>query len=273
MTGTLGLFSLADLFQLLSGAGRSGRLSVEHPLGEARMYFERGEVRHAEFGSLEGEEAVYALFGDERGSFEFRSGLPAPRVTIGKGTQNLVLEAVRRLDEARRDSEGEEDEIEADLVPEFVDGGAPPSSLAVGGPERAVLAAVDGRRSVGRVAEQAGLSLQDAGRIVVRFVSAGVLVARKRRPRTARLVVRPTAEELPLDAAVIDEGIVEAWRRAMGVAPRRVLVKRESGRVDRLSMRAREEVGPYLLLTHAVLLRTGLVADQPLLVRPDEDEA
>src|SRR5690606_26302067 len=42
VTGTLGLFSLVDLFQLLASARRSGRLTIDHPRGRARVYFEKG---------------------------------------------------------------------------------------------------------------------------------------------------------------------------------------------------------------------------------------
>src|SRR5690554_1634844 len=75
---------------------------VEHPVGGARIYFDRGQVIHAEFGELEGEDAVFTLFADERGAFEFRLGLPSPAKTIAVGTENLVLEAMRRLDEVNR---------------------------------------------------------------------------------------------------------------------------------------------------------------------------
>src|SRR5690606_14912365 len=98
VTGTLGLFSLVDLFQLLSSARRSGRLTIDHPRGRGRVYFEKGVVVHADFAGLVGEEAVYALFADERGTFEFRIGMPAPEQTVTTSTENLVLEAVRRLD-------------------------------------------------------------------------------------------------------------------------------------------------------------------------------
>ncbi|MEX2536168.1 MAG: DUF4388 domain-containing protein [Trueperaceae bacterium] len=102
MTGTLGLFSLVDLFQLLAASSRSGRLTVDHPAGPARVYFEEGLAVHAEFAGFTGEEAVYELFSNEQGSFEFMLGVPAPRNTIEAGTENLVLEATRRLDESRR---------------------------------------------------------------------------------------------------------------------------------------------------------------------------
>ena len=102
MTGTLGLFSLVDLFQLLAASSRSGRLTVDHPEGQARVYFEEGLAVHAEFAGRSGEEAVFALFADEQGSFEFMLGVPAPQTSITSRTENLVLEASRRLDESRR---------------------------------------------------------------------------------------------------------------------------------------------------------------------------
>src|SRR5690606_23940669 len=81
VTGTLGLFSLVDLFQLLAAARRSGRLSIDHPSGPAKVFFDKGQVVHAEFQGIAGEEAVYAIFADERGTFEFRVAIPAPSVT------------------------------------------------------------------------------------------------------------------------------------------------------------------------------------------------
>jgi hypothetical protein len=272
MTGRLGLFSLVDLLQLLAGAGRSGRLLVRHPRGDARIYVDEGDVVHAEFDDREGEEAVYALFADEQGEFEFKNGLPAPRVTVELGTQNLILEAVRRLDEARRDTGDEGPALEADMVPERADGSAA-ERVSLGEPERTVLTQVDGRRSLGRIAELAGLPVDEASRVTSRLMAAGVLVVRRRRPRTARLVVRPDGGGLPRGAGAVDAGIVDAWTRALGARPREVLCRREDGRVERLRVMPREAVGPYLLLGREALMRTGLRADEALLVRPVEEEA
>jgi len=271
MTGRLGLFSLVDLLQLLSGAHRSGRLLVRHPGGDARIYVDDGDVVHAEFDALEGEEAIYALFADERGEFEFKNGLPAPRTTVRLGTQNLILEAVRRLDEARRDSGDEEPALEADMVPERPDASSgEPASL--GDAERAVLANVDGRRSLGRIAELAGMQVEEVARVAARLMAAGVVVVRKRRPRTARLVVRPEAGGLPAGAAGVDASIVDAWAKALGAPPREVLCRREDGSVARLRLAAREAAGPYLLLGRDALMRTGMRAQEALLVRPVDEE-
>lgn len=270
MTGRLGLFSLVDLLQLLAGAGRTGRLAIEHPNGPARIYFERGDVVHAEFDGHSGEDAVFALFADERGDFEFKSGLPAHERSVEVGTQNLILEAVRRLDEARRDAGDDGVALEPDVVPELADREAS-ADAALGPPEHAVLRHVDGRRSLGRIGELADLRFDEAARVAARLMAAGVLLVRRRRPRTARLVVRPATRPLPAGAAAVDAGIVEAWRRALGRAPAQVVCRRDDGRVERLRLVAQEDAGPYLLLGRDALMRTGLVADEALLVRPAEE--
>lgn len=272
MTGTLGLFSLVDLFQLLAGASRTGRLVVEHPRGDARIYFEKGDVTHAAFDGVEGEEAVYALFADERGTFAFSTGLPAPRRTVSLGTQNLVLEAVRRLDEARRDADDDVIPYEPDMVPER-SGDAAADQVDLGQPERDVLARIDGRRSLQRIAELVGRPFVDVSRIAGRLVAGSVIVVRKRRPRTARLVVRAASMTLAPGAAMVDAGIVDAWTRALGERPGEVLGRRENGTVERFRLVAGQGTGPFLLLGHATLMRTGLMADEPLLVRPAEDGA
>ncbi|MEX2502835.1 MAG: DUF4388 domain-containing protein [Trueperaceae bacterium] len=273
MTGTLGLFSLVDLFQLLAGAKRTGRLAVDHPRGGARVYFDAGLVTHAEFAGHEGEDAVYALFADERGDFSFRAGLPAPKTSVELRTHNLVLEAVRKLDESRRDGSDDDDvPYEADVVPERSDD--PGADLGALGPtERKILEQVDGRRSLGRIGAVSHVAFEDVTRIVARLVAAGVLIARRRRPRTARLVVRATDEAIPVGAAVLDATIVQAWTRATGHEPHEVLCRRDDGRVERLRLRGRDGVGPFLLMGREPMLRTGLQAEQALLVRPVEDEA
>lgn len=271
MTGTLGLFSLVDLIQLLSGAGRTGRLLIQHPRGDAKLYFEDGEIVHALFGEVRGEDAVYALFEDERGPFSFDAGLAAFERTVELGTQNLVLEAVRRLDEARRDRD-EPVPYEPDVVPEL-SGAVDPGHVTLGEGEHAVLGHIDGRRSLQRIAERCDLPAAEVSRIVGRLVAADVVVVRKRRPRTARLVVQPAGTRLPHRAAAVDPTIVQTWTRSLGRTPEEIACRREDGRVLRLRLVEHPSAGPYLMVGRVTLLRTGLKVDEPLLVRPFEDDA
>jgi hypothetical protein len=272
MTGTLGLFSLVDLIQLLSGARRSGRLLVQHPKGDAKLYFEDGEIVHAIFGDLSGETAVYALFADERGPFSFASGLPAMERSIELGTQNLVLEAVRRLDEARRDDGGGPVPFEPDMVPERT-GALGPGRGTLGEGEHAVLAYVDGRRSVQRIADLSDMAFDDVARTLARLVAADLVVVRKRRPRTARLVVQRATGRIAPGTASVDASIVESWARSLGRRPREVACRREDGRVLRFRLAEQEGAGPFLSLGRITLLRSGLTVDEALLVRPFEEDA
>lgn len=269
MTGTLGLFSLVDLIQLLSGAGRTGRLLIEHPRGDAKIYFEDGEIVHARFGDHLGEDAVYALFADERGPFEFTAGLPALEKTVELGTQNLVLEAVRRLDELRRDDD-DLAAFESNVVPERIDD-ARAARVTLGQDEHAVLALVDGQRSLQRIADRGRFTVADASRILARLVAADVVAVRKRRPRTARLVVDMAGFRIPHGAAAVDRTIVRAWEASLGHRPAQVACRREDGRVVTFDLLEREGAGAYLALGRFTMLRSGLRADEPLLVRPHED--
>ncbi len=268
VTGTLGLFSLVDLFQLLAGAGRTGRLAVMHPSGTARFYFERGRLTHAEFAELEGEAAVYALFEDERGTFEFVVGLPAPRQTVRTSTESLVLEALRRLDERRRDDPVRAPEVSRDAVPfapeDAVDG------LPFGEDERRVLAAVNGHRSVNRLAATLELPLSEVQRTVGRLIDVGALQLRARRPRTAQLVVRLARSGVPSGTVGLDEGIVHNWTRVLGAEVRDAAVRRPDGSAFAAPITTIAGGGPYLMAVRDTLLMMGLRVDDTVLVKPFE---
>jgi DNA-binding Lrp family transcriptional regulator len=269
VTGTLGLFSLVDLFQLLAASSRSGRLTVDHPEGSARVFFEEGRVVHAEFGELTGEQAVYALFADEQGSFEFMMGLPAPRNTIETRTENLVLEATRRLDEARRDGE---QTVDLEVVPGFSDSTTREEdlsgNLSLSQAEVSLLRQVDGRRSVTEIAKAAATDPESTRDSVQRLLDVGILKIAGRRPRTARLVAQITAAKLPPGTAGIDPSIVNAWQKALGYPAQTVACRRPDGKVCLLMITQVPKAGPYLMISRDTLMQAGLAVNQPLLVKP-----
>lgn len=265
MTGTLGLFSLVDLFQLLSASQRSGRLGIDHPAGLARVYFEKGQVVHAEFGDRRGVEAVYALFADERGGFEFKLGIPAPQTSIEGSTENIVLEAIRRLDEARRDGAPS---VARDAVPQLDTAYDRAAELALDDLERTVLEYANGQRNVTRIALDAGLDPDRVLAAVERLVRVGVLKMRQRRARTARLVTRLSDDALASGAAGVDPGILTTWERAVGAPTERIACRREDGTVLVFEAVAVQGAGPYLLFSRDTLFRADLAANEALLVRP-----
>lgn len=280
VTGTLGLFSLVDLFQLLASARRTGRLVVEHPVSSARIYFDKGQAVHAEFGELVGEDAVYTLFADERGSFEFRLGLPSPASTIAVGTENLVLEAMRRLDEVNRGmgpqdgSGGHSMTVQPDAVP------AMPTALpgeqrefALNADELAVMSQVDGHRTVTRIALNLGKDSGDVRLICERLVRTGVLKLQNRRARTARLVTRLARKRLAPRRVGVDGSILDAWSNALGARVKEVACRRDNGEVLLFAVTRVEGLGPFIELSRDTLVRANLRVDQTLLVRPVTDQA
>lgn len=278
VTGTLGLFSLVDLFQLLAAARRTGRLTIEHAVAAARIYFDRGQVVHAEFGELIGEDAIYTLFADERGNFDFRLGLPSPAKSITVGTENLVLEAMRRLDEINRGTEPRTgtvvptNAVAPDAVPAVAaDVGGESREFALNAEELAVMAQVDGHRTVARIAANLGQDEESVRVVCERLVRTGVLKLQNRRARTARLVTRLSRKRIPQMTVGVDPNILEAWAKVLGTDVKEVACRRDNGSVLLFAVVPMENAGPYMELGRDTLVRSNLRVDQTLLVRPVTD--
>jgi len=272
VTGTLGLFSLVDLFQLLAASKRTGRLTVQHPLGPARFYFDRGQLRHAEFHALEGPAAVDILFGDERGTFAFVPGLPAPKVTVAASTEAVVLDALRRLDEAQREESVPAPALVGrDAVPYGVDeGGA--AAVQLDALERRVVAAVNGHWTAGRIAQELTVDDGVVCAAIARLVQVGLLRLRTRRPRTAQLVVRLAPPSVPGGSVGVDAGIVRAWREVSGAGLAEVALRLPDSSAIAVPLVASEGAGPHLQVPRAMLLRLGLRVDDTVLARPYRDD-
>lgn len=267
MTGTLGLFSLVDLFQLIAASARTGRLGVFHPEGNARIYFQEGQVVHAEFNDIEGEAAVYTLFEDERGSFDFQMGIPASKRSVQTSTENLLLEIIRRLDEAKRDGDTVA-EVSAEAIPTFAETAADTTKLTFESYELDVVKLIDGRLEIQEIAARLGLNLSDTKRVVNRLVKLGMVKLRSRRPRTARLVVQLTHEPLPRGTVAVESNIYANWTRNLGFEPEKVACRRANGHVDIFAVKPLEGVGPYLLLSRETLFGSDISVNITLLVKP-----
>jgi hypothetical protein len=59
-----------------------------------------GEIVHAAYREFTGTEALYQLLGWKDGEFEVEPDAAAPEVTINATAESLLLEGLRRLDEA-----------------------------------------------------------------------------------------------------------------------------------------------------------------------------
>jgi hypothetical protein len=172
LTGDLGALSLTGLAQLLSSEGRSGRLDLEAPTVKGTLWFQDGDLVHAEAGGgAAAEAALDQLAGLTQGRFSFAAGEAAPRRSLAGRTDQLLMESA-----CRRDHVGHAPaEVPLEAIPAFAPvplGGATPRFTTL---QWQVLARIDGKRSVDSLASEVGLPATVLATLVRDLIAAGVL--------------------------------------------------------------------------------------------------
>jgi hypothetical protein len=98
MRGTLGLFNLFELLQLLNSNARTGALIIKHPrFGETRIYFVKGRIVHAAHKNVFDEGVIYNILMDERGDFEFQTARTAVEETLTQSFEQLMFDVIRMM--------------------------------------------------------------------------------------------------------------------------------------------------------------------------------
>ncbi|HKT48864.1 MAG TPA: DUF4388 domain-containing protein [Candidatus Angelobacter sp.] len=107
LSGNLSHMDLPGVVQMLSHTRQSGALYVNTNLIDGIMFFENGNVIHAECGDLVGDDAVVQVVkfcnGMESGSYKFIPGESATTRTVLRSTTELMLTALRELDESAQE--------------------------------------------------------------------------------------------------------------------------------------------------------------------------
>ena len=91
---------LVDIIQMGCLGRFTMSLSVSKGNEEGLIYFQNGEIAHAEVGDLEGKEALFSMLEWDEGRFDSQMGISPPKQTITDRWEHLLLEGTRRLDEA-----------------------------------------------------------------------------------------------------------------------------------------------------------------------------
>jgi DNA-binding response OmpR family regulator/predicted regulator of Ras-like GTPase activity (Roadblock/LC7/MglB family) len=135
--GVLSDLELTDIIQMLCLARRTALLHLKHRDHRGRIVFDSGEVVHAEFDDLVGEDAVYRMLALRQGDIFMQSDFQNSERTIEIGWQDVLFEGLKRADEERaalalEESEAEEEAdddtsvgmgVSADEVDNIVQGG------------------------------------------------------------------------------------------------------------------------------------------------------
>lgn len=105
-SGAISVSQLPDLLQLYTLSMASGALTLQQVSAVGTIWFDRGDIVHAQCGSTAGAEAVFEMLAWQGGDFSFARSVQAPERTIDTAWQGLLLEGCRLLDERAEISAG-----------------------------------------------------------------------------------------------------------------------------------------------------------------------
>jgi DNA-binding response OmpR family regulator len=147
LTGDLSRLDLPGVVQMLNQARQTGALNINAGDTDGVIYFDGGEVIHAECGVYFGDEAVIHILksceGAGKGIYKFVYGTLAAHRTVLRSSTDLMLDAMREIDESARDeaeaanAPAEDDSTQSGLETEPEPGSEPEAEHAELSPEPA----------------------------------------------------------------------------------------------------------------------------------------
>lgn len=105
--GRLKDMGLVDIIQIFNAERKTVAIHLGSEMGYGRVYIKNGSLVHSCYREFTGPEAFYMLLAWKDGEFEVEPEAAAPEVSINEPPEALILEGLRRLDEAARGKGGE----------------------------------------------------------------------------------------------------------------------------------------------------------------------
>ncbi len=105
--GNLAQMNVIDLMQSLEMGRKSCQLKLNNEGEKCEVFFVEGQVKHATYGSLLGDQAVFKVLRWTGGNFELNFEGKTDQETTQLNTQGLLMEGLRLLDESQRDGGAE----------------------------------------------------------------------------------------------------------------------------------------------------------------------
>jgi CheY-like chemotaxis protein len=111
--GSLSQMNVIDLMQSLEMGRKSCQLTLSNQGDQCEVFFAEGQVKHATYGSLLGDEAVFKVLRWTGGNFQIDFEGKTDKETTQLNTQGLLMEGLRLLDESQREGGGEPEAVAA----------------------------------------------------------------------------------------------------------------------------------------------------------------
>lgn len=154
--------SLGDLIQMECLRGARQVICVSSGVKVGYLFFDQGNVVHASSGRAFGDDAVFEMMSWKDGTFVSVERPWPLRPTIQTGWQMLLIEAMRRSDESRRDSVPDSGETIASK--HLVKGSSRPKNARSAPPPRPSRAPSEQKSQEKRTEEGLGSAESDASR-------------------------------------------------------------------------------------------------------------
>jgi DNA-binding response OmpR family regulator len=103
LRGSLAQMNVIDLIQSLEMGRKTCLLTLTQNGDRCDIYVSEGQITHAVYGSLIGDEAVYKALTWPDGNFHIDFNARSSEQTTTRSTQGLLMEGLRLLDESNRD--------------------------------------------------------------------------------------------------------------------------------------------------------------------------
>ena len=172
--GSLEEVKLPDVIQLMSVSSKTGCFLLSRGKEDGRIYMKEGQMVHAVFGELRGEEAIYSLTIWETGQFEFKLGEETEDRTITKRNTNILMEMARKLDEWRV---LKRKVPSMDLIPELESLGH--KKVSFNTQEWHVLSKINGVNSINQISKLTNMTAIEVAKLVYGLVASGLVALRK----------------------------------------------------------------------------------------------
>jgi CheY-like chemotaxis protein len=105
LRGSLSQMNVIDLMQSLEMGRKSCSLILTQDSDRCEIFFADGQIKHAVYGSVTGDDAVYKVLAWTAGNFQVDFDGRSPEQTTTRSTQGLLMEGLRLVDEAGRDAQ------------------------------------------------------------------------------------------------------------------------------------------------------------------------
>ena len=108
LDGRLSMVDLPGVIQMIEQSRQTGALHVNASSTDGIIFFDSGEVIHAESGLFAGDDAIVCLIkkchNNKDGVYKFMPGSAPTLRTVHCNLSGLIMDALRELDEQERDA-------------------------------------------------------------------------------------------------------------------------------------------------------------------------